>query len=87
MVTFEELSVSPELFAKQCRFLRAELDHTLTANPVDVLHDGTLLGTSFCFGILASDGRTFEVVGLVDVAVRREEVVLCVPNSGEDRQA
>lgn len=71
----EDLRVAPELLRQERALLRAQLERLLAVDPVKVLEycAGILRGA--VFGVLAADGGAFEVIRLVYVLVRGEEVV------------
>ena len=71
----EQLRVAPDLLRQQRPLLRPELETLPAVDPIEVLEYRTRVLTCSLLRVLAPDRTSLEVVRLVDVLVRREEVV------------
>lgn len=67
--------VALQLSLEERKLLRAELDLPVAVNPVEILENGALLLLGLLLGVLAPDGGAFEIIRLVDVSMRWEQVV------------
>lgn len=72
---FQEFRVPPELFRQQRAFLRPQFNHPLTVDPVEIFEDCTRVLASLGLWVLAPDCTPLEVVRLVNITMRREEVI------------
>ena len=68
----QHFSVTSKLLRQERMFLWIELEHL---DRVEILQDCTQILSSLLFRALATDSGTLEIVRLVDIFVRREEVV------------
>ena len=71
----QQLRIPPELLCEQSAFLRAQLERLAAVDPVEVLQYRTRVLRRTLLRVLTADGRALEIVRLVDVLVRGEEVV------------
>jgi hypothetical protein len=73
--SLEQLGVTFELLLEQRLLLRAKLELSTPPNPIEVLEHCPGVLSSLVFGIVSTDRGAFQVVRLVNIAVRREKVV------------
>ena len=71
----EELRVTTELLRQERTLLRAQLEHLVAVDPVEVFEDRTGVLFRLFFRVHSPDGTPLEIVRLVNVLVGREEVV------------
>lgn len=71
----QQLNVSSDLLRQQSSLLRSQFKSPPAVDPVQVLQYRSRVRGSPFLWVLPSDGTSFKVVGLVDIAMRWEEVV------------
>lgn len=71
----QQLRVAPDLLRKESALLRPELERFAAVDPVQVLQRGTRVLLCLLLRVLPANSRAFEVERLVNIAMRREEVV------------
>lgn len=71
----QQLSVPPNLLRQQGSFLRAQFQGPAAMYPIQILQHCSRVYRSPLFWVLSSDRTSLEVVRLVNITVRWEEVV------------
>lgn len=71
----QQLSVPPNLLRQQGSFLRAQFESPAAMYPIQVLQHCSGVDRSPLLWVLSSDRTSLEVVRLVDITMRWEEVV------------
>lgn len=72
---FQPLGIPPQLLGEQGPLLGPDLERLVPVDPVEILHDGARIRGGLVLGVLPPDRRPLEVVRLVDIPMRREQIV------------
>jgi hypothetical protein len=71
----QEFHVAPQLFREQGSLLGTEFEGSTTIDPVQIFQDSLWIRFRLVLGIFSAESGTFEIISLMDIAMRGEEVV------------
>lgn len=75
MELLQEFRISSELFSEQRALLWTELERLSPVDPIEILQNRTRILARLVLWILPTDGTSLQIIRLVDILVRREEIV------------
>jgi hypothetical protein len=71
----QEIAIPSKLFPKQGSLFWPKLEHPASVEPVEVLQRGLGVDLGFFFRVFSAHRRPLKIVGLVDIAMWREQIV------------
>ena len=75
MDLLQELQVNSQLFRQKCALLGTKLELSVSVDPVKIFQYCARVLSGFLFWVQSANCATLEIVCLVDIAMRRKEVV------------